>query len=188
MSFHWPQYIKYLLIAMAAISMAASCGAYAKDASMELSPQVGLGYATIRENADYAYGYQDENESGGTIYPELGLQLRSSLLSLGGRIGYLWDDNNTEGFLPIQIELGIYPLEMLREDPVFQPFLSFLVGGFLAIGPYNEVSAFAITGRLGLELQMKPFLLYGDIRYAHASVYDENVSGMQIVFGSGVLF
>lgn len=135
------------------------------------------------------------------LYPEIGAALDISIIRLGLKFGYIyrkvtidewfWDGWNyysyhleyTLAYLPVQGEILIAPLRGQTATPYF----GLMVGAFIPTGDNDKVVP-AISPKLGLEMNLEPLLVYGDIRYTYApySDIDRNVGGFMIVVGMGL--
>jgi len=135
------------------------------------------------------------------LYPEVGIQLDVSMIRLGLKFAYIyrkvelymwgWDGNSywdyyyeyTLSYLPVQAEFLIAPLS----GQEISPYAGLMVGLFIATGD-NEDHLPALSPKLGLEANLEPLLVYGDIRYTYAphGDADANAGGFMLVLGMGI--
>lgn len=139
--------------------------------------------------------YYSESSTG--IYSEIGVALDVSIVRLGFKIGYIFqsvgvievnDRVDTLGaytlsYLPVQGEILFSPFR----GQAVTPYAGLMVGAFIPTGD-NDYVLPAISPKFGLEMNLEPIFVYGDIRYTYApySDLDINAGGFTIVLGMGL--
>jgi hypothetical protein len=108
----------------------------------------GLGLGAHIPSDDQAYG-----DIGADLYPELQLMYDISGFRLGGSVGFVYRDveewgyssyggsygsSYEQSFVPLKFNIAVLPVRFAKPDFVFQPYVGFGVGTYIATGDNDE--------------------------------------------------
>ncbi len=195
-----PRY-RMVLFALLAVGLAAwspaESAAQSSETRMGFSLVAGAGVFVAQDKEYYA-------DIAADLYPEVGFLVDVEFIRAGLKFGLIYRktevsewyedwygehyyyDEFTRAYMPVQAELLIAP----RTGMGVSPYVGLSPGAFVSIGD-DEDHLFAISVKAGLEFDIEPLLLYGDLRYTFAEravTYGDNIQagGFMIVFGGGI--